>query len=315
MKREVMFCQLCEGIVSDYNDENISTCASCHLFLENSPYVELKLRRKDGKRIAVTASSTLVPGSDGVPPCSILAIRDISEQKQQAQKRISRQLTNKMMQTLEEERKRVSQELHDGIGQSMFSIQLTLNMMRDQFRTSELAETYDNLSQMVSQVLDEVRHISTDLRPSILDDLGLVPAIRSYLKRIKTSVPFELHFTFNRHARLKPDAEIALYRIFQEALSNAIKYAEAENFTVDLFFGRGSHSKVRMTLLDDGKGFLPGEIGDNGIGLGHFSMKERVASLHGTIRIDSMVGTGTRIEVTLPQEGDDDGASGSHLDR
>ena len=70
-----------------------------------------------------------------------------------------------------------------------------------------------------------------------------------------------------------------------------------------------------MTIIDDGKGFLLEEIGGNGTGLGHFSMKERVAPLDGTIRIHSIVGEGTRIEVTLPQRGDEDGANGSDLDR
>src|SRR5690606_35680060 len=149
-----------------------------------------------------------------------------------------------------------------------------------------LEEYYRNLYDMTTQTLEDVRHICTELRPSILDDLGLVPAIRSYVKRMQSSVPFEVTFKYNANVRLDPHIETALFRIFQEGLSNAVKYSEAEQFTVDL---SGGENGVTLTIEDDGKGFLPEEIGENGCGLGLLGMKERVAQLNGCIEIDSEI--------------------------
>lgn len=303
LQQSVVFCQLCDGVVSNYNDEGLSTCMNCRIFTENSPYLEMILRHKNGRNIAVTVSSTLLKGTEDRPECTVLVLRDISTQKQRAKENMSRRLSNKMIQTLEEERKRVSKELHDGIGQNLFGIQMTLDMLKDRFKQAEMEADYENLYEMTTQVLEEVRNISTELRPSILDDLGLVPAIRSYIKRVQSSVPFKIVFEYNGNVRLDHHSETALYRIFQEALSNAIKYSKAEHFNVDLYFQKGDDQKVVLTIIDDGKGFSAEEIGDNGTGLGLFGMKERVASLKGTIRIDSDLGVGTRIEVVLPQGG------------
>lgn len=297
----LLFCDVCEGVVSGYNDEGLTTCIDCHVLTENSPYVELNLRHKDGTRISVTASSSLITDGGDSSAWSILSIRDISRQKQKAKASMASQLSNKMMHTLEEERKRVSKELHDGVGQHIFSIQMTLHTLRSHFKRGNLIEPYENLCQLTSQALEEVRNISTELRPSILDDLGLVPALRSYVKRVQSSMPFSMNIIYNRNARLHSYAETALYRIFQEALSNTLKYAEAEYFNVDLYFGQGAHPEVVMTVTDDGRGFLPDEIGEMGAGLGLFSMKERVSSLNGKIHIDSKVGEGTCIQVRLPQ--------------
>ena len=145
-----------------------------------------------------------------------MAIRDISKQKRRAQEHLSQRLSNKLMQALEDERKRISKELHDGIGQSLFGIQMTLILLKDRFEQLGLEEYYRNLYDMTTQTLEDVRHICTELRPSILDDLGLVPAIRSYVKRMQSSVPFEVTFKYNANVRLDPHIETALFRIFQE---------------------------------------------------------------------------------------------------
>ena len=295
------FCrQVCDGVVSEYNDEGLSNCANCRIFQENCPYVEMVLRKKNGERLAVAASSTVMEAKHDRPVCTVMAIRDISKQKRRAKEHLSQRLSNKLMQALEDERKRISKELHDGIGQSLFGIQMTLNLLKDRFEQLGLEEYYRNLYDMTTQTLEDVRHICTELRPSILDDLGLVPAIRSYVKRMQSSVPFEVTFKYNANVRLDPHIETALFRIFQEGLSNAVKYSEAEQFTVDLSCGENG---VTLTIEDDGKGFLPEEIGENGCGLGLLGMKERVAQLNGCIEIDSEIGRGTRIHVALPERG------------
>lgn len=299
----VAFCQLCDGVVSNRED-TLATCLNCQVFTENSPYVELVLKAKDGREVTVTASSTIMAATADVPACTIVAIRDISAQKRQAKARMSRLLSNKMMQTLEEERKRVSKELHDGIGQNVFSMQMMLDLLLGQLDGHPSAEMCGNVRQMTAQVLEEVRNLSVELRPSILDDLGLIPAIRSTVKRMEAAAPFEMTFTYNRNRRLSAERELALYRIFQEALNNALKYSEAEHFQVDVLFEEGDRAPVMLTVIDDGKGFLPDQLGESGRGLGLFSMRERVAQLNGKIHIDSRVGEGTHIRVWLPQGGE-----------
>lgn len=301
LRHKEFFCQICEGLLSQEQEGPRLSCHQCNLLTENAPYLEMTLKRKDGSSVSITATSTQLPPIDQSPARTIVTIRDISEHKQELNKKWTHLLSQKMMRTLEEERKRVSKDLHDGIGQSIFGIQMGLTRLKERLDDKELAHACDNLLQMTAQTLEEVRNISAELRPSILDDLGLVPAIRSYIKRVQPTVHLRIQFTYNCNIRFNPDAETALYRIFQEALTNAIKYSEADSFTVDLSVSVNEEDRCRIdfVLQDNGKGFLPNEIGGNGRGLGLFGMRERVAQLGGLIRIDSAPGEGTAIQVKL----------------
>jgi two-component system sensor histidine kinase NreB len=149
--------------------------------------------------------------------------------------------------------------------------------------------------------LEEVHRMSQDLRPSVLDDLGLVPALRTLAKQ-PSGAQVSLHVDGLRD-RLSAPIETALYRIAQEALTNANKYARASQVKIDL---RCVNSHVWLRVLDDGVGFDPRSIPDREepgrAGLGIFGMRERASLLHGTLDVRSAPQKGTEVIAELPLE-------------
>jgi len=297
LAEKAIFCQLCAGIISEYNGEEEGTCIDCAIFDVNTQYFEMVMKTKSGRKIMVTGSSSLMPATKYTPPCTIITVRDISQQKERARKKIAQRLTLSMMRTLEEERKRVSRDLHDGIGQGIYSLQMGIKMLEQKVDDEQGKADIHALAQITAQLLDEVRAISSQLRPSILDDLGLVPAIRSYIRRYQQTNDIRVHFNFNRNVRVRAELEIALYRVLQECLTNAAKYAQTEDIDVDLKF---YPDKVEMKVQDYGIGFDKGTLGQEGSGLGLFGMKERTRMLGGTLKVFTSPGEGTSIEVVLP---------------
>jgi len=207
-------------------------------------------------------------------------------------------LTERVLETQETERSRVARELHDSISQILVGIRYTLELARrrlvkgDERATESLNQGIENLN----GAIQEVRRISRDLRPGVLDDLGLGPALQGlaedFGKRTGIVVKFETNPFRNR---LDADAKIALYRIAQEALTNIERHAEATEIEVLV---RGTRSGALLRISDNGKG-IPSPRRDETGGLGLRNMAERVEQLDGTLRIVSGA-TGTTIEATVP---------------
>jgi len=154
---------------------------------------------------------------------------------------------------------------------------------------------------LTERLLAEIRRLIFDLRPSVLDDLGLLPALRRYIRELsqRGGPAIELQAT-GPVRRLSPQIETALFRIVQEALTNVTKHAQARKATMGLEF---SDSLARVWVQDDGKGFNPQEVmkgADGGRGLGLLGMQERAALLGGTLAVASQPGQGTRITVEVP---------------
>jgi two-component system, NarL family, sensor histidine kinase UhpB len=158
------------------------------------------------------------------------------------------------------------------------------------------------------RMLDEVRKLTLDLRPTVLDDLGLIPAIRWYADhRLKPQgVKVHLETSGDEH-RLSPEQETALFRVMQEAMNNVVWHAEAENVVISVDF---SPVAVAIEVEDDGKGFDLAEVSrapDKGRGLGLMGMRERVALFYGNLTIDTALGAGTRLRIEVPVEGSRNG--------
>jgi len=209
-----------------------------------------------------------------------------------------RELAHKSVQFQVGQRRRFARELHDGINQLMvsvkFRVELGLNKLRKQDETAEedLAKGID----VLNQAIQEVRRISHDLRPSLLDDLGLTSALKSLLDEYeeRTGIAVETELDFPKE-RLPEDIEITLYRVVQEALCNVEKHSGADEVRLKTWVQGGY---IWTTLKDNGEGFAVSASSDGGIGLRN--MHDRIELLSGEFMLNSERGQGTELKVKLP---------------
>ena len=206
-------------------------------------------------------------------------------------------------QSQEEERRRIARELHDETIQNLLAVARRVELYKatenDPARLTQLT----GLMAMIEETLDGVRHISHDLRPPMLEDLGLIPSLRTLVERMAGDgqhVPM-VTFTVSEHtAPLKPDQELALYRITQEALANIYRHSHALEVQMTLTF---NPEEVHLDISDNGIGFsVPNSVTEL-VQRGHFGLmgiQERVWSVGGKLFIQSSPGAGTRLIVTMP---------------
>ena len=211
-----------------------------------------------------------------------------------------KKLTQRVFDAQEEERGRVARELHDGISQILVGVRYALDSARRRFKSGD-ARAHDTLDKGIdhlSGAINEVRRISRDLRPGVLDDLGLGPALKSLVEEFgqRTGLATEFHTAPFRN-RLDEEAKTALYRVAQEALTNIERHAEAGQISVDV---RGHARGATLRIADDGHGLDHSQTSaTSASGLGLRNMQERIEQLDGTLRILSSK-TGTVIEATVP---------------
>ena len=208
----------------------------------------------------------------------------------------------KIIEAQEEERKRLSREIHDGPAQMMANVMMRSDLIDRIFRergADEAVKEIREMKKMVRNALYEVRRIIYDLRPMALDDLGLVPTLRKYLQTIEeyaktTKIEF---MNIGKEIRLPSKLEVALFRLIQESVQNTLKHAEANLVTVKLELRRDMATAI---IKDNGKGFNHELKKDGSFGL--LGMKERVELLDGSITFDSMIGKGTVVMINIPYQ-------------
>lgn len=205
----------------------------------------------------------------------------------------------KIIEAQEDERGRLSREIHDGPAQMMANVMLHSELIERIYQEKGIAEALKEirgLRKMVRSSLAEVRRIIYDLRPMALEDLGLVPTLRKYLENVEERFGISISFKhFGVEKRLAQHFEIALFRLVQEAVQNATKHAHASEILVKIEL---KPSNVTVVIKDDGQGFDPSERNEASFGI--IGMKERVNMLNGVITIQSKPGQGTSIFVQLP---------------
>lgn len=205
----------------------------------------------------------------------------------------------KIIEAQEEERRRISREIHDGPAQMLANVLIRADIVDRTYRERSPEEALveiKSMRKMVRQSLYEVRRIIYDLRPMALDDLGLVPTIRKYLQTIGEYHDIEIHFQEqSNQERLEEKYEVAIFRLTQEAVQNAIKHAEASEIDVKLIV---TNNRVNVSVKDDGKGFTLGETKSQSFGL--IGMRERVDMLEGTLELTSKPGKGTHVFINIP---------------
>ncbi len=212
-------------------------------------------------------------------------------------------LSEQVLAAQEDERKRISRELHDETAQSLTTLLVRLKILERAKTANELRGQLHDLRELTVETLEAVRKLATELRPSALDDLGLVAALEGYAESYASRMPVKIDFAatgFDAVDRLPPQVELVLYRVAQEALTNAARHAEAQHVTIHL---TRTERSVTATVVDDGRGFdVDAVMRSRERGLGLFGMQERLALVQGQLTIESQRGQGTRVLATAPIE-------------
>jgi signal transduction histidine kinase len=202
--------------------------------------------------------------------------------------------------TLEEEIKRIAYTVHDEAGQLLVAVHLALAEMARELPETQQAKVAQ-IGEMLNQVEKQLRRYSHELRPTILDDLGWIPAIRFLAEGVSNRAGLPIHIDAAVSGRPPGAVETALYRIVQEALTNAVKHANAKNVWIRAWRER---LLLCCSIRDDGRGFDPNQVraATHGKGLGLIAMQERVNAIGGTLSIDSGSGKGTGLSIRVALE-------------
>jgi signal transduction histidine kinase len=200
----------------------------------------------------------------------------------------------------EEERRWLAHELHDELGQSLTALKLRFQMLARKPGVPASAEDVGEALEVVDGLIAQVRRISVDLRPPLLDEVGLVPALRAYLDKQAALCGVPVAFAADGiEGRLPAEIEIAAFRVVQEAVTNALRHASASSLQVEV---NGDPNALRLRVRDDGRGFdveAAREEGTRGVHFGLVGMRERVRCLGGTLEVRSRPGHGTEVEACL----------------
>lgn len=218
--------------------------------------------------------------------------RQAVEEKEQARTR----LLDQLIQAQEEERKLIARDLHDGVGQSVASLILGLRILREEVDAVVIREQGEMLRQQANAILEQVRLMSRQIHPALLDDLGLAPALNRYADEFREQFPnmdVDLHCSVTE--RLPQAVEITLYRVIQEAMTNAARHSGGNTVSVVL---QDTPQRVQAIIEDNGHGFDPVAARREGRSVGLHSMSERVELLGGHLEIESS-GEGTTIFVEI----------------
>jgi len=202
--------------------------------------------------------------------------------------------------TLEEEIKRIAYAVHDEAGQLLVAVHLALADVARELPERQ-KEKFGRIEELLNQVEKQLRRYSHELRPTVLDDLGWIPAIRFLAEGVSKRANLPIHIKVAFAGRLPSTSEIALYRVVQEALTNAVKHAKAGNIWVRAW---RDEFVLCCSIRDDGAGFDVRAVQAAGCrkGLGLIGMQERLSAIGGTVRIESGRGRGTELLIRLPLE-------------
>jgi PAS domain S-box-containing protein len=279
---------------------------------------ESVLLARDGRQIRTTLVIIAHHGEDGQLAGFSVQERDMTEwvKAEEALRASQRELRRFAAQHLtiqEAERRRIAADLHDGLGQSLSLLKLGIQEALRQMGTGVPQKAVESVKQLIPKVaeaLDELRRVSMDLRPSSLDDLGILATLSWFVREFEganVNTRIEKHISVSEKDVPEP-LKIVIFRILQEAVNNAVKHAEAGCIRVSLDKGEGV---LAFSIEDDGKGFDAGALagrGDARRGLGMQSMRERAELSGGTYAVTSTAGQGTKVCVVWPEfkaSGDD----------
>ncbi len=257
--------------------------------------------RKDGSKIWISVNARAVRDDTGRVLYYEGTAQDITERKKAQE--ASRTYSRRLLEAQEAERRRISRELHDQVGQILTAVKMNLHVLQQKCSTPEMLTSIRDNIHVIDEAVDQVRDLSVDLRPLVLDDFGLVVALRWYLDRQSKHCGIPASFvtrTLSEDDRFASELETACFRIVQEAVTNVVRHARASHVSVML---ERSGSDLILLVVDDGDGFdvklrRSGTAATATLGLR--GMEERVQAVGGTISIESAPTLGTEICARLP---------------
>jgi PAS domain S-box-containing protein len=231
--------------------------------------------------------------------------RKMAEEALKESRKQLRLLSSHLLKAQEAERSRISMELHDELGQALMALKLKIGSLKKKIQSdrADMKEDFENTQTYIDQIIENVRRLSHDLSPTILEDLGLDAALRLLLKEFANHSGISVKMDdsiIDQH--FSPESQVMIYRIFQEALTNIEKHAEASRLFISI---KEKSGRVEFRIEDNGKGFnvqQPRSKSNPERALGLTAMDERTRMLGGKLTIISQVGGGTQIRIEIPND-------------
>lgn len=286
-------CHRCEGYSNEYD---VQSCKDCFLEttqLQHSNF-QVFMKTKDNEIKPFTAMYQNIDEQRGI---SAFTLQNVAPQIERQEKMYQQKMLHRSIQAQENERKRISRELHDSVIQDMLNIDVELRLLKYKHRDKVLAETSQRIEGLLSQLIDDIRNMSVELRPSSLDDLGIEAAFKSYFKQFEENYGIKIIYTSNiKNTRFDSDIETVVYRVVQEAILNALKYADVNEINVGI---RQTGRHLVAEVIDAGNGFDPSSK-PKGSGLGLYGMNERAELVSGSVNIETKIGEGTNVTLNIP---------------
>lgn len=289
------FCYTCRGYT---NDSEQMTCLSCYLTDKSTNYssFQVYLETKNRGAIPYSASFHRIDDESGT---RVLILRDLTNQLLTQESLNRNTMTKSIIKAQEDERKRISRELHDSVAQEILSSLVDLRVLKYYNIQDEALQKIQQTEASLTRLLDQIRNLSVELRPASLDDLGLEAAFRSHFKWIEKNYGILVHFAAEMNGvRFNSEIETVVYRICQESILNAMKYADVDEIMVRLF---ESEQWLELIVTDQGNGFNVNSRDPKGTGLGLYGMKERAELVNGELLILSAPGQGTTVHLQIPK--------------
>jgi signal transduction histidine kinase len=229
----------------------------------------------------------------GGTPYKILMIRNPSLNNQEEKVKTQELLIHETMLAQENERKRIARELHDHIGQSVYSIYLGLDGIKRHVENKEYHKRLEKMNVVMEETLKSLKNLTKQLHPRLFDHLGFKTALKSsvedWMQLYKIEISLDIQLP--EELRFENEEGLHLYRIIQEAVNNAVRHGKATSIIIEV---SNAQNEVYFQITDNGRGFNVQNVKENGVGLKH--MKERVKMLNGDVKYFSQIGGPTRIE-------------------
>ena len=277
--------------------------------LEGGWIGELTGKRKDGTLFSLSVSSSRILNDDGTIIARMSTYRDITETKRAEEKMITyteqlRSLSDHLTTIREEERLTLAREIHDGFGSSLTGLKMDLMMLKRNLvecssnnLNKEILSNIQSMSDLIDTTIGLMRRLVRSLRPEILDELGLVEAVRWYISEFEKRTKIKFRLTvFPKNLKTDPKRSIMLYRIFQEILINIARHSQATEVTV---FLRKQKDLIFLLVHDNGIGIKQVEINSKK-SFGILGMQERALIFGGKLHIEGVEGQGTTVKVEIP---------------